>query len=148
MEVIDNFRGEFAFLSNFFVEKDGHTVEHKFQACKTEDQEWQVKIWRANSPAEAKKLGRKAPLRKNWDQIKVFVMGDFLKQKFSDPDLKAKLLATGDALLVEGNSWHDQFWGDCYCNTNPGRFGSRETCKQEGQNVLGRLLMKIRNELK
>jgi predicted NAD-dependent protein-ADP-ribosyltransferase YbiA (DUF1768 family) len=54
-----------------------------------------------------------------------------LQQKFSDPVLKEKLLATGGAVLVEGNTWGDTFWG---------------VYKRNGMNHLGRLLMKVRAE--
>ena len=62
-----------------------------------------------------------------------------LKLKFSDPILKEKLLATGNEKLEEGNWWHDNFWGNCYC----------PKCKNiEGVNKLGKLLMLLRKELK
>jgi predicted NAD-dependent protein-ADP-ribosyltransferase YbiA (DUF1768 family) len=58
-----------------------------------------------------------------------------LRQKFTDPGLRARLLATGTALLREGNWWRDTFWGVDQ------RTGA-------GQNHLGRLLMEIRDELR
>lgn len=52
--------------------------------------------------------------------------------------LKKKLLETGDAELIEGNYWHDNTWGQCYC----------PRCKNKiGENHLGKLLMKIRESL-
>ena len=56
-----------------------------------------------------------------------------LRQKFGDAWLRAKLLATGDAELIEGNYWHDTFWG---------------MCNGKGENHLGRLLMEVRSELR
>ena len=49
-----------------------------------------------------------------------------------------RLLSTSNATLVEGNWWHDNFWGDCYC----------PKCKGiPGANTLGRLLMELRSKL-
>ena len=60
--------------------------------------------------------------------------------KFSfDKDLKQKLLSTCNSFLVEGNTWHDNYWGNCTC----------DKCKyKEGQNKLGKILMKFRKELR
>jgi predicted NAD-dependent protein-ADP-ribosyltransferase YbiA (DUF1768 family) len=61
-----------------------------------------------------------------------------LRLKFQDPKLRAMLLATGNEELIEGNTWHDNTWGDCSC----------DACKDiEGKNMLGKLLMKVRDEL-
>jgi predicted NAD-dependent protein-ADP-ribosyltransferase YbiA (DUF1768 family) len=59
-------------------------------------------------------------------------METLLRQKFAHPELRAKLKETNDAELVEGNWWGDRFWG---------------VCRGEGENHLGKLLMKIRAEL-
>lgn len=86
-----------------------------------------------------KKEGRKADLSNGWfEHNKVEIMLIGLRLKFSNPSMKKKLLDTGNRELIEGNYWHDNFWGDCYCpkcvNTN-------------GQNTLGKLLMQIRKEI-
>lgn len=60
-------------------------------------------------------------------------MLDLQRQKYTVPYLREKLLATGDAELVEGNTWGDRFWG---------------VCNGVGQNWLGRLLMQVRDEIK
>jgi hypothetical protein len=78
-------------------------------------------------------------LRKDWEKIKDGVMLNLLRQKFLKGDqLTAKLLATGDKELVEGNYWHDVHFGVCYC----------DKCGGEGKNVLGQLLMLVREEAK
>jgi ribA/ribD-fused uncharacterized protein len=82
--------------------------------------------------AESKKLGRKLTLRSDWEGVKLQVMEKLLVQKFAHADLKEKLLETGDCLLVEGNNWSDVFWG--------------VDRRKGGQNHLGKLLMKIRDE--
>lgn len=132
-ERITSFSGEYAFLSNFWKEWDGKTVEHFFQACKTDDDEEQYFIIGAATPGEAKRLGRKATLRPDWEEIKDNDMYVLVKDKFGNPELKAKLLATGDAELVEGNTWGDTYWG---------------VCRGVGQNKLGQILMRVREELR
>jgi predicted NAD-dependent protein-ADP-ribosyltransferase YbiA (DUF1768 family) len=66
-------------------------------------------------------------------------MLNLLRQKFvNHSEFRRKLLATGDSMLVEGNIWHDNDWGDCSC----------ERCANKpGQNNLGRLIMQVRKEL-
>lgn len=145
MKMIDKFDGEFAFLSNFYPSaiSDGYTtfptVEHYFQACKCEYMDDYDAIAAAPTPGQAKRLGRQAVLRDDWEQNKLNVMETALCKKFAIPKLREQLLATGDAYLVEGNHWHDNFWGDCGC----------EKCKHtHGQNNLGKLLMKIRADIR
>lgn len=72
------------------------------------------------------------------EKLQLDVMYDILKAKFSDEDLKARLLLTAEKQLIEGNNWHDNFWGNCTCK----KCGSIE-----GKNMLGKLLMKLREEL-
>ena len=146
MNVIDHFDGEYAFLSNFYgspiyfatTGKIAPTVEHYFQAAKCCYCEDMDKILSAPTPGKAKRLGRSIPLRADWENIKLAVMERALNLKFASAKSREKLLTTGDAYLKEGNTWHDNFWGDCSC----------DRCKNIlGQNHLGRLLMKIRAEL-
>ena len=65
-------------------------------------------------------------------------MRTLLRKKFSMPELREKLLATGDTTLIEGTTWHDNYWGVCSC----------EKCGGRGKNRLGELLMEIREELR
>jgi ribA/ribD-fused uncharacterized protein len=127
---IASFKGEYEFLSNFFDHDDGMTVEHYFQAAKTDDPRWIARILSAATPGQAKRLGRQCVLRPTWDVEKDAVMLTLLMVKFSDPDLAEKLLATGDAELIEGNDWGDRYWG---------------VCRGVGQNRLGELLMRVRD---
>ena len=152
--VIDSFDSEFVWLSNFYYHDAGVSVEHLFQASKphkdavysTGDNDeaitinWSELILKAETPGKAKRLGRKAPLRKDWDKVKLTVMYNALIDKFNVRMLGDWLVATGDALLVEGNNWHDNFWGDCRCG--------RDSCIPLGHNHLGILLMRIRDELR
>lgn len=142
MSAITSFRGDYSFLSNFFLIEivlDGErypTVEHAFQAAKTLDKEQRRTILQAETPAKARRLGRKVALRPDWDQVKFDIMLDLLRQKFSQPDLRQRLLETGDAELIEGNAWGDRIWG---CVLVEGQW--------VGENHLGKLLMKVRLEI-
>jgi ribA/ribD-fused uncharacterized protein len=134
---IDEFIGEYRFLSNFYpsrVELDRvyyPTVEHAFQAAKTLVVETRELIRNNINPAHAKKIGKSCVLRDGWDRMRLGVMENLLRQKFSQGPLRDKLLATtGD--LVEGNWWGDVYWG---------------VCRGIGENHLGKLLMKIRKEV-
>ena len=158
--VIDRFVGQYAFLSNFsrtVVVLDGETyltVEHAFQAAKVEptavtrrwDQtsrqmlevRWRDLVRACDSPSRVKALGRQLPLREHWEtSLRVSVMRELLLQKFSHGRrLLPLLLETQEAQLIEGNTWHDNFWGSCTC--------CRPTCLPPGANTLGVLLMDIR----
>lgn len=135
--VIDAFTGEHRFLSNFFnvmVQLDGKkypSVENAYQAAKTLNGE-DRKLFQHCGSYRAKQLGRSLMLRPDWEEKKLTIMEELLRQKFADEVCKRLLLSTQDAELVEGNHWGDTFWGVC---------GGR------GHNHLGRLLMKIRSEI-
>ncbi len=139
--VIKNFRGEWAMLSNFSFTKfswHGHnypTAEHAFQCAKTLDLNMQKTIRSLVMPGMAKNIGRKAPLRPGWEQIKRGIMDDIVLAKFAEPGPQKILLSTNDDTLVEGNNWHDVVWGVCWCNT----------CGGVGSNWLGESLMKARS---
>lgn len=140
---IITFSGRYEFLSNFYVapftENDitYPTVEHYYQAAKTCDPKEYVAIACAPSPAKAKKLGKQCKMRENWEEIKMSVMEHALILKFQNPNLQQELCATGDAILIEANVWHDNFWGVCTC----------AKCQaKQGKNKLGFLLMKVRDK--
>lgn len=137
IEPITEFQNEFRFLSNFWPAL-GKTVEHFFQAEKTLDPQWKARILRAPTPSAAKVAGRAAPLRENWDEIKIPTMKGLLQKKFADKELALDLMLTDPRELIEGNWWHDNFWGNCLC----------ARCNHiEGENHLGKLLMEVRDEI-
>ena len=148
IEIIQKFSGEHEFLSNFsphgFKLQDiwFPTNEHFFQAmkCKVGDLKSFREIVDAPTPGKAKRIARKVPLRENWDEIKIQIMSDGLGFKFEqNPDIRQKLLDTGEAMLIEGNNWHDNFWGDCKC----------EKCiLKMGRNLLGVSLMFLRGRIR
>ena len=139
---INQFRGKYSFLSNFYSSplrykgKVWATAEHLYQALKTSNMEQREQIRLAVTPGLAKRMGRRVNLRRDWNDISHKVMYQILLAKFcQNPELKELLVSTGLAVLIEGNYWHDNFWGSCYCSK----------CKGiEGENVLGKLLMKVR----
>lgn len=112
------------------------TSEHYFQAQKFTQAEHQEAIRRVASPMIAARMGRSRarPLRADWETVKDEVMLTALRAKFSQhPELCQRLLATGDALLIE-HTPRDTYWGD-------GADG-------RGLNRLGQLLMQVREELR
>lgn len=143
---ITNFRGDYYFLSNFhpsYVEYEGliyPTVEHAFQAAKLANKKSRQFFTTLPTPDLAKYHGRRVELRPDWEQIKDKVMYDILKDKFSRDPNKANLLATGECELIEGNNWHDRYWGRCTCE--------RCSKKEPGRNQLGKILMQVRDELR
>lgn len=139
MQAIISFTGEYRWLSNFWyssVSAFGRifpTVEHAYQACKSIDPSDHQKIAWCKTPGQAKKAGKSLKKREDWDQIKLEVMEELLIQKFQHAELRQLLLDTGDAELIEGNTWGDTFWG---------------VCDGVGENHLGKLLMKIREMIR
>lgn len=137
--VIDSFKGDFGFLSNFHeasIYVDGEryrSVEHAYQAHKTLDPKARKVIQDAPRPGQAKKLGQAVTIREDWNDVKVDLMRSFVRKKFENPFLRPLLIATDDAELIEGNTWNDTFWG---------------VCRGVGQNWLGKILMEIREEIK
>jgi ribA/ribD-fused uncharacterized protein len=137
--MIREFQGEYRFLSNFWhcdVMLDGYnypSVEHAYQASKTRSYDERMMIRGQQTPGQAKRAGKNVTIRREWDEIKMLVMRNLVRQKFQDPELQRLLLATDDQNIVEGNRWGDTFWG---------------MCNGEGENHLGRILMEIRAELR
>ncbi len=138
---ITTFFGEHRFLSNFFRAEfvwDGivwPTSEHAYQAAKTLDAKVRLEISRTPKPGDVKRLGKKVILRTDWPTVKVDVMREIIRAKFEqNPELKQRLIDTGEAILEEGNTWNDCFWG-----ISPPGSG-------QGRNELGKILMELRIE--
>jgi len=154
MSYIDSFVGRWGFLSNFYpckIEHKGITypsVEHYYVALKVTSMQYlDGKYYTAPDfrelialiPAanDVKKLGRRVKVRSDWNEKKLEFMEWGVRQKFKDSKLAEMLISTGDLQLVEGNNWHDVYWGQCSCVKCNG-----------GENNLGKILMKIREELR
>jgi ribA/ribD-fused uncharacterized protein len=118
------------------------TVEHAYQAFKTDNKEDQEAIRLTKSPGKAKRMGAKVTLRETFHEHKVQLMKILIKCKFvQNPEVTELLLATGFCDIVEVNTWHDQFWGACYCTLC-------EDNGDENQNTLGKILVEVRTELR
>lgn len=137
--MISSFQGANRFLSNFWpceIVYDGITfgsTEGAYQAAKTFNYDERKKI-ALMKPGEAKRYVRTITIRPDWDSVKLRIMEDLIRQKFTKHKVLAeRLLFTEDEELIEGNTWNDIFWG---------------VCKGVGENHLGKILMKIRQELK
>lgn len=135
--MINQFRGATRWLSNFAevkIDYNGviyNSTEAAFQAQKTDSGTVRL-IFAILSATMAKALGKEVRLGPDWDRVKDQVMYDVNKIKFSQEPFRSQLLATGKEHLEEGNNWGDRYWG---------------TVDGEGQNKLGLILMKIREEL-
>lgn len=137
---IESFRGDHAFLSNFYVHPlvvgrhRYHSVEQYFQSRKCALREDWDAVMATSFPAQAKRVGRRVVLREDWEAVKLYVMRRALTCKFrEDNPLGQRLIDTGHHALVEGNSWGDDYWG---------------VTEDGGQNWLGFLLMARRAEVR
>lgn len=146
MKDIKGFFNEYRWLSNFYPANIYYedfpysTVEHAYQAAKLNNGEEKTNLLDKISAGllpygkDVKRIGKLIKPRSEWNDVKLKVMEDLIRIKFSDvnPDLKQQLIDTKSAYLEETNAWGDIWWG---------------VCKNEGENHLGRLLMKIRSEI-
>ncbi|MFA5132531.1 MAG: NADAR family protein [Candidatus Paceibacterota bacterium] len=138
MKVIDSFRGEHAFLSNFYACNISvglncfSSSEQMYQYYKTTDAKFRKLILSdGGNPSVAKRLGCKAPLHEDFEKNKLSIMYLVVFEKFiQNLDLRDRLLQTENAKLVEGNNWKDVFWG---------------VCGGKGENHLGKILMQVRH---
>lgn len=108
------------------------SVEHAYQAAKTLNVYERDRIRKCRFPGLAKAAGKSVTLRYDWDSVRLSTMEHLVRQKFSAQPLRQQLFETGDAELIEGNTWGDTFWG---------------VFNGEGENHLGKILMKVREEL-
>ena len=135
--MIGSFKGDYAWLSNMWPCRivvdnlEFSSVEAAYQACKCADINDRIHFVGING-YQAKRRGRHIGLRGDWDAIKLNVMQDLVRTKFRDPRLADHLRETNGQELIEGNNWHDTFWG---------------VCNGQGENWLGRILMQVRKEL-
>lgn len=153
--MIEKFEGRWRFLSNFHpckIEHQGITypsVEHHYVAMKCNSSQYfngnqytvgdfREIIAKTVSAAVVKKMGQQMKVRSDWDEKKLDFMNWAVREKFKQEDLKELLLSTEDLPIIEGNFWHDVYWGQCSC----------DKCKGKGENHLGKILMKVRDEIK
>ena len=143
--MITSFEGKYSFLSNFYACQTKYhnvkypTSEHAYQAAKTSNPIQREAIKNTDTPDDAKRMGRRVEIKSNWDEIKDEVMYEIVSNKFKNKRMQAKLLATENEQLVEGNYWHDNHFGSCYC---------KKCLQLPKENVLGKILMRVRDELR
>jgi len=150
---IDQFRGRYEFLSNFYpalIHYDGiiyPSSEHAYQAAKCLDDatitatpecwetglELKFAIAAEPSSGKAKHMGKLLPLRPDWEQVKLDIMLQIVTLKFKDEHLAAMLKRTAPCTLIEGNNWGDTYWG--------------VDVAKGGLNMLGKVLMHVRDNL-
>ena len=112
------------------------TSEHYFQSQKFEGTDFEEEVRLAESPMEAANMGRdrNKPLRQDWEDVKDDIMRNAVLEKFkANEDAKTLLLSTGNEELIEKTTG-DYYWG---C-------GSKGT----GKNMLGKILMEVRDILR
>lgn len=109
-------------------------VEAAYQSQKTLNPAEKNKIWACSSAKEARSVGQFIALRPDWEDVKISIMTECVLAKFfQNPDIRQKLIDTGNQEIIE-DSPIDDFWGS----------GKNE----DGQNNLGKILMKVREMLK
>lgn len=140
-DVISRFKNEYDFLSNRFScqftwqgLRYGN-VEAAFQSSKCREEEGR-KVFANCSADKAAMKGKALTPPPEWEQEKLAIMESILEAKFSqNPALMEKLKATGNSILLNGNSKKEEFWGvDLY--------------KWTGENHLGKIIMNIRRKEK
>ena len=140
--MINQFRGDFYFLSNMyecdieFNKNKFKSIEHAYIYHKYDNIEIK-KLALSDIDGKVLKIESKRFKKvKGWDDIKLKLMYELLKVKFNKTPFKEMLISTNDCNIVEGNSWNDTFWGVDITQT-----------PNIGENHLGRLIMKVRDEL-
>ena len=139
--MIKEFQGEFRWLSNFapciivLNDIEYPSVEHAYMSAKSDDPAWKHYCSKLNVTAgEVKRASRGVKLVDGWNNKKLDIMTECIKQKFNQEPYKSKLIDTGDQHIQEGNMWDDKYWGVCL-KTN------------KGENHLGELIMMVRDEI-
>lgn len=137
------FKGEYGFLSNFWIcnlEVWGRrfpSSEHAYVYSKNPSQvsdNWDEFV--DMMPVDVKRYGRQLTFTAEWEDKKIDIMTTIVTVKFiQNINLQRLLVQTGDAALIEGNTWGDKFWGI-------------DERSGEGRNVLGNILMSVRDSLK
>lgn len=136
MRTIDRFVGKYNFLSSTYpssVEIGGityPTVCHAIIASKIDSIEIKKQIAALNGLGQVFRFEKTLEESPEWIACRRDVMKNILRKKFSDPKLMHALKETDSAYLINTNYWGETYWG---------------CCDGYGKNVLGHLLMEIRN---
>lgn len=145
------FSGPWSAIDNFAlipVRYDGRlwpTSEHAFAAMKAPMKSMQERIRHCATPGQAKALGRRIKMRKDWEEVKFDYMWDILCAKFSQSEVARSVLESSKGRhLAEGNVWDDRIWG---MTADPAANFTNNSGKITGQNALGKMLMAVRDRL-
>ena len=139
-KTVKEFQGEYRWLSNFATVEivlgdfKYPSTENAYMSEKNSDTGWKKYCSEETNPSKVKSESRQVDLVEGWNENRLTTMYPILLQKFTQEPYKSKLLATGNMELQEGNKWGDTFWG---VDLKTG----------EGQNNLGKLIMRIRAEI-
>jgi predicted NAD-dependent protein-ADP-ribosyltransferase YbiA (DUF1768 family) len=158
---IDSFKGKYAFLSDSYLassryESDFYGCEAAaFAAARIINVADRISFMAGNcSPWQVQKRLKTIPrkwIRPDWSSIQVDVLRKIMCERFTCSPAREWLLDTGDALLINGNLHHDNFLGTCFCQTAPTstlKYGAHALCKGVSQNIRGKMLMQLRDELR
>jgi len=133
--VISGFEGEYRWLSNFWIFDPTRnlSVEHYYQAAKTTNEfDYNYIMNSGLTPGRVKKFAKTITIRDDWDSVKLIVMEELTKMKYmQNKELQNKLRETRGSYIIETNYWGDIFWG---------------VCDGVGENHLGKIIMKVRDE--
>jgi len=140
--MIREFGGEFRWLSNFAPctihvgNEVFASVEHAYVSMKSVNPAWKsLCADKEMTPGMVKRLSKDIILRPGWnDTMRLHIMEDLVRIKFSTEPFREDLISTGTQNIQEGNRYNDTFFGVCL------KTGI-------GENHLGRIIMKIRDEL-
>jgi N-glycosidase YbiA len=126
-----NFSKHSFMINNIFY----RTAEHYFQSNKFIGTRYEEEILKVKTAIEAARMGRNRnyPLRDDWEDIKNDVMKKAVLEKFrTHNDIRGILILTGNENIIEATI-DDYYWG---CGANG-----------TGKNMLGKILMEVRDEL-
>ena len=145
-EDIYGFKNEYRWLSNFYKLQEPidlygcvfYYTENLYQAFKCNKADDFI-LMASLTPGEAKRFGKRVELNPDFEANKLSIMKQILDIKFRQEYFKRRLLATGNCLITESTSWHDNFFGNCICPN---------CINIPGKNHLGKIIMEIRKELK
>lgn len=135
---ICGFFQEYRFLSNFYkclkfewLGYEFDNTEAAYMASKSTDRHVH-KLFSTLAPNVARNIGQSIIIRPDWNDVRLDVMMNVNRLKYNDPVLRKLLDDTGNKILVETNTWGDFFWG--------------ASVDGVGENNLGKILMRIRDE--
>lgn len=137
--VIRGFFGRNAWLGNSYPVKFRlhgmfwKSVDHYIFACRAIKESDRDAVRNAKTPIEARVISKEIKWRPDWKEADAKNVNEAVEAKFTqNAELGRKLIYTRDIELVHENRWNDKLWG---------------VCDDEGENLLGKLLMEVRDRI-